>query len=100
MRSPLPPPFRVSALSIAVRIRGLLLLRVRSALEAKGRRVDAVAKAGRLGPVVEHMAQRSLARRAAHLGARHEEAPVGVLVHGGVLDGLPEARPPGAGIEL
>src|SRR4029077_13814890 len=61
---------------------------------------DAVAKASRLGPVVEHVAQVSLARGAAHLGARHEEAPVGVLVHGGALDGLPEARPPGAGVEL
>ena len=61
--------------------------------------VHAVAQAGRLGAVVEHVAQMPAAAPAVHLGARHEEA----LVDGradGVVERLVEARPAGAAVEL
>src|SRR5258708_36675880 len=69
-------------------------------VQPERRRVDAVAQAGRLGPVVEHVPQMGAAAVTHHLGPVNEVAEV---VHR--LDRLERNRPDetgpaGAGIEL
>src|SRR5215467_5308733 len=53
--------------------------------------VDAIARAGRFGPVGEDMAEMRVARRAADLGAAHEPRAILVLAHGVRLGWRPEA---------
>src|SRR6476659_2841551 len=67
--------------------------------EDHGNAVHAVAKARGLWPVVEHVAEVPAAASAEHLGARHEQTVVGSLDHR-IVERLPEARPPGAAVEL
>src|SRR5690606_32342958 len=67
-------------------------------LEGERRSVHAIAQAGGLRPVVEHMPQMGIAIGAADFGARREEGTVLVLGHRAGLDRLIEARPAGAGI--
>src|SRR5882724_1941908 len=69
-------------------------------LEIQRRRVDAVALARRLGAVGKDVAEMSGTAGAMHLGARHEEAAVGLGLDGFLAGRLIEARPAGAGIEL
>src|SRR5581483_4902228 len=64
--------------------------------EAERNAIHAVAEPGRLRPVVEDMAEMSLAEAARHLGAGHAEAVVGGLDYILLGDRLPEARPAGA----
>src|SRR5271169_2564125 len=59
-------------------------------------RVHAVAQAGRLGAVVEDVAEVGVALGALDLVAGHAQAAVGVLLHVLLRDGLPEAGPAGA----
>src|SRR5687768_2653733 len=68
--------------------------------EAQADAVDAVAQAGRLGTVGEHVAQVAAAAVAEDLGARREEAAVHLLGDATRLDGLVEAGPARAGLEL
>src|SRR5688572_16686568 len=70
------------------------------ALERERSRVDAVALAGWIGTIVEHVAKMGVAAAAQHLGAAHEVTIV--LIGCDVLRrrGLPEARPTGTGIKL
>ena len=88
-----------------IRVRGAgprrsLLVGIPRPLELQRRGVDAVAEPRGLGPVLEDVAEVAVAGGAPHLGARHEEAPVGLRVHRAGVDRLPEAGPPGARIEL
>src|SRR5512147_657122 len=69
-------------------------------LELQGDRVHAVAQAGRARPVVEDVPQVPLAAGAVHLGADREEGLVDLRLDVGRIDGLVEARPAGAGLEL
>src|SRR5882672_12835065 len=73
-----------------------LLLR----LEIQRRRVDAVALARRLGAVGKDVAEMGGAAGAMHFRAGHEEAAVGLRLHGLLPGRLIEARPARAGIEL
>ena len=57
-------------------------------------------RAGRMGSVVEDVAQMGLALVAHDLDPPHAVARVGHFAHGLAIDRLPEARPTGAGIEL
>ena len=71
-----------------------------SALEAERRGVHAVAVAGGLRAVGEDVAEVGATGRAADLGADHEVRAVLDELDLGRVDGLPEARPPAAGVEL
>ena len=63
--------------------------------------VDAVAHAAFVfGTIVKQMPQMRVSSRAAHLCAEHAKAPVGVLLQPRARDGLGEARPARARIEL
>src|SRR2546423_2902319 len=62
--------------------------------------VDAVALAGGLGAVVEHVAQVRTARGAGRLDAVHEVAEVVVELHGVRRGRIPEARPSRPRLEL
>src|SRR5512143_4159279 len=75
---------------------GSELLRPRH--EAQRHRVHAVAQPGRLRTVVEYMTQMRIAQRAAHFGTRHAEHAVSDIAYILRRNGLPEARPAGAGI--
>src|SRR5439155_16229151 len=70
------------------------------ALEAQRRRVDAVALAGRLRPVVEDVTEVAAAGAAEDLRAPHEQAVVGAQLDGRRHRRLNEARPAGPGFEL
>src|SRR6266446_4291727 len=67
--------------------------------ELQGGAVHAIPQAGRLGPIVEHVAQVPAAAPAVNLRARHEETPVG-RGPDGPIDRRPKARPAGAAVEL
>ena len=84
--------------SAAAERAGLRLSSSRVELQRAG--VDAVALAGRVRAVVEDVAQVAAAARADDLGAPHEEAVVGPGLDPVVGHRVPEARPPGAGVEL
>src|SRR6266550_2809399 len=62
--------------------------------------VDAVAQAGRLRAVVEHVSQVPAAVRARHLGPGHEQRSVGRLLDRRVFRRLVEARPAAVRVEL
>src|ERR1700733_9533716 len=64
------------------------------------RRIHAVAQAGRLRAVVEHMTQMGVAALAGNGRTIHSEGAVAYLRDIDRRDRLPEAGPPGAGIEL
>src|SRR5579864_8287163 len=68
--------------------------------QLQGRRIDAVAKAGRPRAVVEDMAEVAGAVRAKHFGADHAVARVRLLVDMVFVGRLGEARPAAAGVEL
>ena len=76
------------------------LLQIFLRYEPQSRRVDAVAESRRPRPVGEDVAEVRIAALAPHLGARREQAPVFLLHDVARLEGLREARPPRAGIEL
>src|SRR4051794_14877416 len=77
----------------------MLLLAV-PRLEVERERVDAVALAGRVRPVGEHVAEVRVAGRAAHLDPAHPVGLVDLDLDRVLLGRLEEARPPGAGVEL
>ena len=83
---PFPHPLVLSWLALSVEV------------ERAG--VDAVAQAGRLGAVVEDVAEVGVAAAADDFGAAHEEAVVGLGLDGVVDRLVEEARPAGAGVEL
>src|SRR5690606_33934982 len=68
--------------------------------EAQRRGIHAVTQSGRLGAVVEHVAQVRIATCTCDLGADHAEAEVAALAHVFGGDWLPEAGPAGARFEL
>ena len=70
-----------------------------SAQELQRHAVHAVAQAGGLGPVVEHVAEMAAAATAMHLGAQHEQAAVAGGADG-VVERRVEAGPAGAAVEL
>src|SRR6267143_2539814 len=74
--------------------------RPRSARLLQRRRVDAVALAGRCGPVLEHVAEMSAAPAAVHLHALHAVARIALRGDRAGVGGAREARPPGAALEL
>src|SRR5262245_15612497 len=61
--------------------------------------IDAVAQAGRRRTVIEHMAEMTAAAAAMNLVAHHTEGVVGVGLNR-PFNGLVEARPAGAAVEL
>src|SRR6185503_9276387 len=61
--------------------------------------IHAVAQAGRLGTVVEHVAEMAEAAPAVHFGARHEKHAVGLGLDR-LRQRLVEARPAGAALEF
>src|SRR6266478_8684489 len=63
-------------------------------------RIDAVAQAGRAGPVVKHVSEMAVAFRTKHLGPDHAVADVAFLVDMALGRRLGKARPAAAGIEL
>src|SRR5258707_10610545 len=73
--------------------------RGRRGMKHQRKAVHAVAQAGRLRPVVEHMTEMTAATAAVHLGAQHAERPVGRGADG-VFERLVETRPAGAAFEL
>src|SRR5579871_6549229 len=78
-----------------------LLLRASGArFEVEGGRVHAVAKARRLRPVREHVAEVRPAPPAPHLGPHHSVAVVADRHDRLGDDGFRETGPPGAGLEL
>src|SRR5687768_4080537 len=79
-------------MSIDARLIGLRIERHRDA-------VHAVALAGGLRAVREHVTEMPAAFRAMHLGASHAVAAVGLRVHG-VRERRPETRPAGPALEF
>ena len=69
-------------------------------LEVDARRVDAIAKSGRLRTVVEDVAEVATAVGTRDLGSHHPERPVFVLVDVLVDVRRDEARPAAARVEL
>src|SRR5687768_6596892 len=69
-------------------------------LEVYRRRVDAEALAGRLGAVLEHVAEVRAAVVAAHLDAHHAVARVDDALDDLAVDRLEVAGPAAAGVEL
>jgi hypothetical protein len=65
-----------------------------------GNRVHAVAQPGGGGSVIEDVAQMSITQAARDCGADHHEASVDGIDHVFRRNGLPEAGPSSAGIEL
>src|SRR5665213_2286513 len=72
----------------------------RAFCETQCGRVHAIAKAGRLRPIIEDVTQMRIATRTGNRGARYEHGRVADLRHIEFRDRLPEARPAGAGIEF
>src|SRR5438270_9472269 len=68
-------------------------------MEVERRAVHAVALSGRGRAILEDMPEMSPAAPAMHLGAAHEEAPVGFGLDG-IFERRPEARPAGAAVEF
>src|ERR1700733_3903857 len=68
-------------------------------MELKRKTIHAVAPAGRLRTVVEHVAEMTAATAAMNFGTQHAEGAVFVLAHG-VLQRLIEARPARAALEF
>src|SRR6185436_19728212 len=83
----------------AKRLAGAVLCLLRG-LEVEGRRVHAVAKAGRLGTVVEHVPQVRVAASAADLVPLHEQGAVLADLDVLLRDRIPEAGPARARLEL
>src|SRR5882762_1339464 len=69
-------------------------------LELQRSRIDAVAQAGRPGPVRENMAEMAAAFGAEHLGADHAVAQIVLFVDMALGGRLGKARPAAAGIEF
>src|SRR6185295_9789943 len=67
--------------------------------ELERQAVHAIAQAGGLRPVVEHVADMAAATRAQHFGALHQQAAIRML-DDGAGQWAPEARPAGAAFEL
>src|SRR5262245_32982780 len=68
--------------------------------ELQGRRIDAIAKAGRPWAVVEDMAQVRAASAAGDLGPPHSQGVVGLGFDGLFLNGLPITGPAGARVKF
>src|SRR5689334_3881118 len=68
-------------------------------LELQGDAVHAITLAGRLGTIVEDVAQMPAAAAAMHFGPRQEQLEVPRRLDR-ALDGREEARPAGAAVEL
>src|SRR5216683_6357488 len=73
---------------------------LRLGVELDRRRVDAVAKAGRVRAVVEDVTKVAAAVGAGDLGPDHEKASVLVFLDGGTLRRRVEARPAAVGVEF
>jgi hypothetical protein len=69
----------------------------RNGFECQGQAVHAVAQAGGLGTVVEHVAEVTATTPTMHCGARHAKRGVG-LGRDGVVERRPEAWPSGAAV--
>src|SRR5467141_2922518 len=74
--------------------------RLESARLLQRRRVDAVALAGRRGPVLEHVAEMTAAPAAVHLHPLHAVARIAFGGDGAGVRRAREARPAGAALEL
>src|SRR5215475_8395242 len=64
----------------------------------QGNAVDAIAQAGRIGPVGKDMPKMSFAIGASHLCPAHEKRAIFMLAHGAPVSRSIETRPAGAGI--
>ncbi len=69
-------------------------------LEIERGAVDAIAKAGRLWPILEHMAEMRVAFRALNLGAAHQQGTVLMLGDLRAFGRLIEGGPAAAGLEF
>src|SRR5439155_20368602 len=69
-------------------------------IEFQRDRVHAIAVAGRLGAVREHVPEVAAAAGARDLGATHPKCTVFMELHGAPLDRLPETRPAGPRLEF
>src|SRR4029079_7505070 len=69
-------------------------------LQLQRGRIDAVAQARWIRPVIEDVAEMTVAFRAQNLGADHAMARVALLVDMTFSDGRRKTRPTAAGIEL
>ena len=69
-------------------------------MEREGPGVDAIPQPRRIRTVIEDVSQVGAAVRALDLGPPHEQAVVRLLLHALFLNGRPETRPPGSGVEL
>jgi hypothetical protein len=68
-------------------------------LEGHRDAIHAVPQTGRRWSIVEHVAEVASASAAQNFGANHAQAGIWAFEHR-VVDGLPEARPSGAAVEL
>lgn len=68
--------------------------------ETQGHRIHAIAQAGGLRAIVEHVSQVAVAAGAADRGTPHAKAAVANLHHVAAGNRLPEAGPASAGVEL
>src|ERR1700761_882075 len=68
-------------------------------LEGHRDAIHAIAQTGRRWSIVEHVAEVASASAAQNFGANHAQAGIWAFEHR-VVDGLPEARPSGATVEL
>src|SRR2546427_11564051 len=69
-------------------------------IEFQRDRVHAIAVAGRLGAVRQHVPEVAAAAAARDLGATHPKSTVFMQLHGAPLDRLPETRPAGPRLEF
>src|SRR5437016_2466469 len=69
-------------------------------IEFQGDRVHAIAVAGRLRAVREHVPKVAAAAGARDLDTTHPKSTVFMQLHGAPLDRLPETRPAGPRLEL
>src|SRR5437868_14294904 len=69
-------------------------------LQLQRSRIDAVAQSGRAGPILEDMAEVTVALRAEHFGADHAMADVALFIDVVLRGGRRNARPAAAGVEV
>src|SRR5712691_2281970 len=69
-------------------------------LQAQRPRIDAVAQAGGIGAIFEHVTEVRITPAAFHFRADHAVAGIAFRRNTVIVDGRPEARPARAGMEL
>src|SRR5216684_2133406 len=96
----LTPTHSVRAHMHALRFTAGALFLLGLFLQTQRHRIDAVAQAGGIGAIFEHVTEVRITLAAFHFGADHAVAGIAFRRNTFVIDGRPEARPARAGMEL